>query len=946
MITFRRLLSSCCCLSAVLAWLIPPPASAQITNVVFFEDFEGTTINPAKFQAAAPFFEGGVGNIAASQHDGMVEFTGTVSQQWWAGATLQVVPTFTISPETNVVFTVDRVLEAGVGTASRSALWIMDSTQTKYILFADVRGEEGWRYNRKIGESGDVPTGGGTILTAFDGGSWDDGGWHQMKAVANGKTVSLYLDDVFGAEVKFPYSTLVFHIGSYARANNDVADTFFDNLKIETVGTTTFGTTSLTLVNGQVKSGVTVRIPPGANATTPIAIRVTSSDPSVAIPVGATAGTLTLAFAAGASNLQTFDIQCLSEGVATFTLSNDIRLAAGNTLAVAVVGGGGVKLTDNFTANTIDEAKWTVNLTGFEAAGAGTFDVVQSGGTLTISGGLDQAQYWGGASLKTVGSFSAVKDLPLVFEVDRVSIDPTTMDGLTNSTAARTGVYITTDNRSRFVFFGQNLGETGWEVNINPGNPTGSGTALAAFAALSTDTNNHRMKLVADGETVEVFLDGQSGGKFAFEVNTGIHFELGAYARALEDAVAGVFDNVKIESVLPCIRTAPQDVWTVLGDDTKRVAVTIPTMLNAAADATVTVTSSNPNVAVPEGAVGGTLTMVFTAGGPTVQDFSVKTIGSGTATFTLANPQQTCVDNAVAVTVSAPLAAQLSDDFSAATLDAAKWRTDTTPLVTGGTMTPESAVSIVDGTVLMNVTTTASDWPGFTLYATPAFSASALEPVVFDIDRVRMEYVLVGGTSSKQLTGMWVKDASTNFVFFSDFGSWDTTPGGWQYHSVIGSASDVPLTDPNVAGVYITAFNLPQFTDQLNHHMRMVADGTKVRLYLDGIRGVDVPFPFSEGLSFGVGTYVNFGNSMQNIVRGYWDNAVISKPSAAVAPTLTAVLQDGNVVITWTGTGTLESTDSLSQTPPQWADVTPAPAGNSYTVTPTAPGQKYYRVRQ
>ena len=833
------------------------------------------------------------------------------------------------------------MLENGQGSASRSALWILDSTQTKYVLFADVRGEDGWHYNRKIGESGDQPTGGGVNIAAFD--LFDgDPGLHQMKAVANGKTVRLYLDDIFGAEVKFPFSTLVFHIGSYARANNDIADTFFDNLKIETVGKATFGTTSLILVTNQLKSGIVVRIPPGLNSSSAVLIRVTSSDPTVAIPVGATAGTLTLNFAAGASNEKTFDVQCLGEGAASFTLANDINLEAGNTLTVAVVGGGGPKLTEDFAASTIDPGKWVVNPAGFETTGIGTFEVTQSGGTLSISGTLDQAQYWGGSSLKTVGSFVALKDLPLVFEVDRVKIDPTRVWYGDASTAARTGVYITTDDRSQYVFFGQNVGETSWQVNVNPGNPTGSGTALAAFASL-TDTNNHRMKLVADGETVEVFLDGQSGGKFAFAVNYGIRFELGAYARALEDQVLGLFDNVKVENVLPCINTAPDDVWTVLGNDTNTVAAAIPVVLNVAADATVTVTSSNPNVAVPEGAVNGVLTMTFAAGGPTVQNFTVKTTGAGTASFTLVNAQGTCVANAVEITVSAPLVAQLSDDFSGATLDPAKWQTDSTPLVATGTMTPESAVSIVDGTVLMNVTVTAADWPGFTLWHPNVFSASALSPVAFDIDRTKMEYVLVGGTSAKQLTGIWVKDATTNFVFFSDFGSWDATPGGWQFHRVIGAAGDVPLTDPNAAGTYVSEFNAPQFTDQKNHHMRMVVNGTAVRLFLEGVRGADVPFPFSEGLKFGFGTYVNFGNTNQNVVRGFWDNAVISKPAAAAA-TLAVALQGGNVVISWTGTGTLESTDSLS--PLQWGDVTPPPVGNSYTITPTAQTQKFYRLRQ
>jgi hypothetical protein len=132
-----------------------------------------------------------------------------------------------------VQVSIDRVAETGVGSASRSALWIMDESKTKYVLFADVRAEGGWRYNRKIGEDGDVPTGSGVDIAAFNGATFDDGGLHRMSVVADGKTVKLYLDGIFGAEVKFPFSKIVVQFGSYARANNDTAGTTWDNLKIE-----------------------------------------------------------------------------------------------------------------------------------------------------------------------------------------------------------------------------------------------------------------------------------------------------------------------------------------------------------------------------------------------------------------------------------------------------------------------------------------------------------------------------------------------------------------------------------------------------------------------------------------------------------------------------------------------------------------------------------------
>src|SRR6185436_19246001 len=79
------------------------PCSAQITNTLFFDDFSGSVLDTNKFAPDAPFFEGGVGDTAPTQSNGVLEFTGTVSQQWWAGATLRVKQTFNVSEETNVV---------------------------------------------------------------------------------------------------------------------------------------------------------------------------------------------------------------------------------------------------------------------------------------------------------------------------------------------------------------------------------------------------------------------------------------------------------------------------------------------------------------------------------------------------------------------------------------------------------------------------------------------------------------------------------------------------------------------------------------------------------------------------------------------------------------------------------------------------------------------------
>jgi hypothetical protein len=903
----------------------------RASTVVFSDDFASNTIDTNKYQPDAPFFEGGLGDIHAVAGNGVIQFTGSTTQQWWSGATLRVVPTFAASDEALVAASIDRVAEAGVGSASRSALWILDETKTKFVLFADVRGEEGWRYNRNIGEAGDQPTGGGVILTAFDGLTFDDGGLHRMSMVHDGKTVKLFLDGQFGQEVKFPFSPVNFQFGSYARANNDTADTTWDNLKIETAGAATFSPTVLSVRVGQASSDVTLRIPPGFNAANAVQLQISSSDTNIAVPDGGVGGTLTVTFPAGGANTATFKIRGVSLGGAQFTVQGG--LAAGNQLSAAVISGPGVLLQDDFASATIDSLKWQTSNQGFEATGAGTFTVAQNAGALEINGSVD-TDFWPGASLKTAKSYVATKEVNLAFEVDRVSLEQV-------GTGGRTGVFITTGDRSKYVFLSQNSeGNTNWQVNVNPAtstgiNPTGAGFVLAPFSTIR-DVGRHRIKLVADGESVEVFLDGISGGRFPFVATSGIFFESGVYGRSVGDTARGLFDDVKIENVLPPITLAPDEgVSMTLAEAGKQATVTVPTFLHDAASATVTITSGNQNVAVPAGAVNGSLTLNFAAGGPDTQTFTITPVGLGSTTFGVASTPAAAVSAPLKVEVVAAPLVLLTDDFSGTAFDPAKWRLDATPFETG-TATPESAITLTNGEVKIEVTAELADWPGLALMTVNTYSAGPTNPATFEIDRVLFDFVLVTGTAAEQRTGLWIRDAAGNFVFFNDYLEHDGGPFGWNFNRMIG----LPDDNPTGIGTDILPFAQTRFDDRRRHRARIVANGSTVRLYLDNVFGAEVPFPFSQGLTFGFGAYVH---AATDIVRGYFDDARITGGSAPVGGRLTAVTQGANIVISWTGTGVLQSNDSLS--PVSWQDVIPAPTGNSVTVTPGTQGNKFYRLR-
>ena len=580
-------------------------------------------------------------------------------------------------------------------------------------------------------------------------------------------------------------------------------------------------------------------------------------------------------------------------------------------------------------ASAIDAAKWTTSKIGFEATGTGAYTVGVSGGVLNIEGVAD-GDFWSGASLKSAKGFVATKDLNLIVEVDRVALDQA-------GTAGRSGVYITTGNRSKYVFFAHNAGENGWQVNVNPGSATGGGNNIAAFDGLDGDVGKHRMKLVADGERVEVFLDGLSGGKFPLEASSGLFVELGGYARAAGDTVKAVFDNVRIENALPCLGATPSTVAITQADASQKVALTIPQLLNDAAAVTVTVTSRNPAVAVPAGAANGVLTLTFAAGAANTQTFAVLPTGLGSTTFEIVSTPAVCTTGSVAVEVVSVPQVLLTDQFTGTSVSTGNWKEDATPFETG-TATPESGIKIENGQVKFTVTVESAPWPGLALLTAKTYSAKASEPITFEVDRVLLDFDLVTGTGAEQRTGIWVKDASGNFVLFADHVAHEGRNFGWGYNKQSGAPDDNPTGN----SINIAAFDAGAFDDRKQHHLKIVANGSTVKLFLDGVFGATVPFPFAQGLTFGFGAYSDEGG---NVVRGTFDNVTLSGGAAPTTGRFSgATIQGANVVIAWIGGGVLQSTDSLA--PTSWKDVTPAPAGTSLTVPISAAGTRFYRLRQ
>lgn len=184
-----------------------------------------------------------------------------------------------------------------------------------------------------------------------------------------------------------------------------------------------------------------------------------------------------------------------------------------------------------------------------------------------------------------------------------------------------------------------------------------------------------RGKWAADDRVLDVVLNGVSlglandsgfGGLVDFTISSGFVSGENTLAVLIHNGLA-VANPIGLRMELrggaaptDCIWPGPVAVRSYVGQNNQAVTVSIPAGLNASGDVTVTVTSGNPAVAEPVGASGGSLALVFPAGGAATRTFNVAARSLGAATFTLAGPDGVCIGASLSVVVGETLVANPS----------------------------------------------------------------------------------------------------------------------------------------------------------------------------------------------------------------------------------------------------------------------------------------------
>ena len=416
-------------------------------------------------------------------------------------------------------------------------------------------------------------------------------------------------------------------------------------------------------------STVVASIPINYNATVPVTVYVTNSNPSVITINGSTAPVITLTFAAGAASSQNLTVAATGLGYARFTTgcASLISDTAGLTALPA----------SGLIGRWLSGSEDLLDKSGYSPAG--THDGILSGGATATFSSSDVPPGATGSSLDLAASGGAAVLI-------------------TNSTTADGGYRPTFDDATAqqlsVVFWAKGIlgswspfvskygeGSVGWQVRKR------SDQAVATFTVRGTageDDPFNGSTLIDDGAwhqfaatwdgvagVRKLYVDGKlnivvphDGGPMGLAKANYLTLggRCGANSSTPGNPFAGSLYDVQIYGValngsaVQSLFTRNSSAITAYADSsvidlgkTGQVSISIPASANASAVVTVFVTNTTPAIVSLAGAVGNVATLTFPAGGVTSQTLTLTGLSEGQAQIACAAAGLTAASAAVKV---------------------------------------------------------------------------------------------------------------------------------------------------------------------------------------------------------------------------------------------------------------------------------------------------------
>ena len=440
----------------------------------------------------------------------------------------------------------------------------------------------------------------------------------------------------------------------------------FDNLKVSAAPAIGVSPTQINAIAGDTTDEITVSVPKSLIQAGVVEVTAESLTPGIVGIEGAgDNGKLVLSFADASQTNGKFKLNALRGGVGRVQLSSDQAGFQTKTITVLAASGFGVEevvFSDTFDTSSED---WDVNFEndgGRQAGTAGILDYVEAeasaaGGaadefTIVNPDWAEGKLYISGQNVSPDYNFMDGPKFEISFKVH-----PGSNNDFYDSPDWAAIVFGATE-KNKFVNASDGFGilfRNDGRVQVFDGTVAIYGSpeiGTLPEGELDVRITSSSINFAGAPATIRMWINGEesplSNSSMEYTKQGGFHannISLLGYGAELEHT----FDDFKVVADA-CVSATLVNAELGPGDDGTQIIVKVPVGLIENEGAVVTLSSSNPSVAIPDDNADGTIKLTFAKGDPNTKTVNVAVLGSGQTAFALSVDSGVCIGDPVFLT--------------------------------------------------------------------------------------------------------------------------------------------------------------------------------------------------------------------------------------------------------------------------------------------------------
>jgi len=440
----------------------------------------------------------------------------------------------------------------------------------------------------------------------------------------------------------------------------------FDNLKVSAAPAIAVSPTRFNAIVGDTTDDVTVSVPKSLIEAGVVEVTAQSLTPGiVGIDGAGDDGKLVLSFADANQTDGTFKLNAGGGGVGRVLLSSEQAGFLSKNITVLVASGVGIEevvFLDTFETSFED---WDINYEndeGRQSGTAGVLDYVESEAS-AAGGAADEFTIvnpdWAEGKLYIVAQ-NVSPDYNFIdgpeFEIS-FKVHPGSNNDFYDSPDWAAVVFGATE-KNKFVNASDGFGilfRNDGRVQVFDGTASIYGTPIdnpLPEGELDVRITSSSINFAGAPATIRMWINGEesplTGVSMAYTKEGGFHAN-NISLLGIGGELEHTFDDFKVVAHA-CVSATVANADLGPSDDATQITVKVPVGLIENEDAVVTLTSSDPSVAIPDDNADGAITLTFAKGGPNTKTVDLSVLGSGQAAFTLSVDSGVCIGDPVFLT--------------------------------------------------------------------------------------------------------------------------------------------------------------------------------------------------------------------------------------------------------------------------------------------------------